>query len=275
MRRRLKRRPPISRHNRRVDRERAALRRRKAARGVKLALLAAACGLAGYHAIRMADARGWMSLFRVREVRVVGAVVANPAVLVAEAGLMGEELHYWSVLDPYVQRVRRDPLIESARFQRRFPSGLVLEVVERRPVALIHLERLTPVDSIGMVLPVNPFHARWDAPVLKVAERTSAREVVRGGRVSDAVVAGAVAWLTEVVRRYPELAGEISSLEIDATGTLTLRLVHAPGEVLLARETPVDKMALVDDVLRDLRQKGITFTHLDLRFPDQIVVRRG
>jgi len=89
------------------------------------------------------------------------------------------------------------------------------------------------------------------------------------------VVAGAVAWLTEVGRRYPELAGEISSLEIDAGGTLTLRLVHAPGEVLLARETPVDKMALVDDVLRDLRQKGITFTHLDLRFPDQIVVRRG
>jgi hypothetical protein len=51
--------------------------------------------------------------------------------------------------------------------------------------------------------------------------------------------------------------------------------VHAPGEVLLARETPVDKMALVDDVLRDLRKKGVSFTRLDLRFPDQIVVRRG
>ena len=272
---RVVRRAPVSRHNRRVDRERVALRRRKAVRAGKLALIAAACGLAGYHAIRMADARGWLGLFRVREVRVVGAQAANPAVLVAEAGLMGEELHYWSVLDAYVQRLRRDPLIESARFQRRFPNGLVLEVVERRPIALIDLDRLTPVDSTGIVLPVNPFHARWDAPVLKVAGRTTTSGIVHGGRVRDEVVNGAVAWLTEVGRRYPELAGEISSLEIDREGTLTLRLVHAPGEVLLARETPVDKMALVDDVLRDLRKKGVTFTRLDLRFPDQIVVRRG
>lgn len=273
--RRVVRRAPVSRHNRRVDRERVALRRRKALRAGKLALVAAACGLAGYHAIRMADARGWLGLFRVREVRVVGAQAANPAVLVAEAGLMGEELHYWSVLDAYVQRVRRDPLIESARFQRRFPNGLVLEVVERRPIALIDLDRLTPVDSTGAVLPVNPFHARWDAPVLKVAGRTTTSGIVHAGRVRDEVVSGAVAWLTEVGRRYPELAGEISSLEIDGEGTMTLRLVHAPGEVLLARETPVDKMALVDDVLRDLRKKGVTFTRLDLRFPDQIVVRRG
>ncbi|HET9332139.1 MAG TPA: FtsQ-type POTRA domain-containing protein [Gemmatimonadota bacterium] len=273
--RRVVRRAPVSRHNRRVDRERVALRRRKAVRAGKLALVAVACGLAGYHAIRMADARGWLGLFRVREVRVVGAQAANPAVLVAEAGLMGDELHYWSVLDAYIQRLRRDPLIESARFHRRFPNGLVLEVVERRPIALIDLDRLTPVDSTGIVLPVNPFHARWDAPVLKVAGRTATSRIVHGGRVRDEVVNDAIGWLTEVGRRYPELAAEISSLEIDREGTLTLRLVHAPGEVLLARETPVDKMALVDDVLRDLRKKGVTFTRLDLRFPDQIVVRRG
>jgi cell division septal protein FtsQ len=258
-----------------VDRELVALRRRKATRAARLALLAAACGFAGYHVIRMADARGWMSLFLVREVRVVGVDVADPGVLVAEAGLMGEELHYWSVLDPYVQRVRRDPLVESARFRRRFPNGLTLEITERRPIALLALDRLTPVDSTGVVLPVNPFHAGWDAPVLKVETRSSGVEVVHGGRVRDEVAVGAVAWLTEIGRRYPELAREISSMEIDSEGMLTLRLVHAAGEVLLARDTPVEKMGWVDEVLQDLRKKGVTFTRLDLRFPDQIVVRRG
>ena len=273
--RKVRRRAPIPRHNRRVDRERRALRRRSALRAGKLALLAGACGLVGYHTVRMADARGWLGLFRVREVRVVGAVVADPAVIVAEAGLMGEELHYWSVLDPYVQRVRRDPLIESVRFRRRFPNGLVLEVVERRPIALLALDRLTPVDATGIVLPVNPFHARWDAPVLRIAGRASAEGIVHGGRVRDSDVTLALAWMEEVGRRYPELADEISSLDVDPAGTLTLRLVHAPGEVLLARDTPIEKMALVDDVLRDLREKGIGFTRLDVRFPDQIVVQRG
>jgi cell division septal protein FtsQ len=274
--RRLRRRTAQrARTNRRVDRELVALRRRKSRRAARLALVAAAFAFAGYHAIRMADVRGWLSPFRVREVRVVGAEVADPSVLVAEAGLIGEELHYWSVLDPYVLRVRRDPLVESARFHRRFPRGLTLEITERRPIALLALDRLTPVDSTGVVLPVNPFHAGWDAPILKVDERTSSSQVVKGGRVRDEIVVDAVAWLTEIGRRYPELALEISSLEIDAEGMLTLRLVHAAGEVLLARDTPVEKMGWVDEVLQDLQKKGVTFTRLDLRFPDQIVVRKG
>jgi cell division septal protein FtsQ len=252
-----------------------AFRRRKALRAVRLAVMAAACGFGAYHALRMADVRGWLSPFRVREVRVVGAQVTDPAVLVAEAGLIGDELHYWSVLDAYVQRVRRDPLVESARFRRRFPRGLTLEITERRPIAFLALERLTPVDSTGLVLPVNPFHAGWDAPVLKVDARSNGAQIVKGGRVRDEVVADAVGWLTEVGRRYPELAHEISSLEIDAEGMLTLRLVHASGEVLLARDTPVEKMGWVDEVLQDLQKKGVTFTRLDLRFPDQIVVRKG
>ncbi|HYO45457.1 MAG TPA: FtsQ-type POTRA domain-containing protein [Gemmatimonadota bacterium] len=275
MRRLRRQRAPHPRSNRRVDRELVALRRGKAVRAVRLTLLAAVCGFGGYHVVRMADARGWLSPFLVREVRVVGAEVADPGVLVAEAGLIGEELHYWSVLDPYVQRVRRDPLVERARFRRRFPNRITLEITERRPIALLSLDRLTPVDSTGMVLPVNPFHAGWDAPVLKVEQRSSGAQVVHGGMVRDTVVAGAIAWITEVGRRYPELAREISSMEIDSKGMLTLRFVHAAGEVLLARDTPVDKMGWVDEVLQDLQKKGVTFTRLDLRFPDQIVVATG
>lgn len=263
---------PLARGNRRVDRERLALRRRQARRALRVALVFAVFGFVGYHAVRMADSRGWLNPFRVREVHVVGAAAANPAVLVAEAGLIGEELHYWSVLDPYVHNVRRDPLIESARFRRRFPNGLTLEVKERRPIALLALERLTPVDGSGMVLPVNPFHAGWDVPVLEIAERTSGAQVIHGGRVSDRLVSGAVEWLDEVGRRYPQLGQEISSMRIDGEGMLTLHLVHTAGDVLLASDTPVDKMGWVDEVIRDLQHKGVEFARLDLRFPDQIVV---
>ena len=61
-------------------------------------------------------------------------------------------------------------------------------------------------------------------------------------------------------------------MRIDGDGTLTLHLVHAAGDVLLARDTPVDKMGWVDEVIGDLQKKGVAFTRLDLRFPDQIVV---
>ena len=131
--------PTIRRGNRRVNRGERAARRRRTFRIAKLVAACAVLGFAGHHLARLADSRGWLDPFRVREVRVEGVSLANPNVLVAEAGLMGEELHYWTPLGDYVRRVKRDPLVRGARFQRRFPNRLTLQVDERVPVALIQL----------------------------------------------------------------------------------------------------------------------------------------
>lgn len=260
-------------HNRRIDRRRRESRRRVVSASVKVASALTALGLAVYHGVRLADAREWLDLFRVREVRVVGIEVANPNVLVAEAGLMGADLRYWSALGEYAERAERDPLVHSARLERRFPNRLILEIVERRPAALLALDRLVPADSAGRILPVDPFHAGWDAPVLK-APWTSA-EIVESGRVRPGAVRATLAWLGEVERKYPALAREISAIELDDREVVTLHLVHTSGRVVLDPSTPIDKLALLDDVLRDLHEKGIPYEVLDLRFEDQIIVRRG
>lgn len=264
---------PSNRRNRRVDREQKVARRRGAWRIVRLGVAAIALGVIGYHAIRLADARGWLTVFQVREVRVIGARVAHPTVLVAEAGLMGEVLHYWSPLAEHATRVKRDPLVAEARFERRFPNRLVLLIEERKPIALLDLERLTPVDAFGRILPASPFHAGWDAPVATVD--WEAADVASRGRVGLEPVGRMLMWLDQVQREYPALYREISAVELDRSGTVTLRLVHAEGELVLDKSTPIEKLALVDDVLRDLRAKGFSYLRLDLRFEDQIVVRRS
>lgn len=261
------------RRNRRIDRTRREARRHRVRITLRVAASVAVLGLAGWHGVRLADSRDWLDLLKVREVRVVGVEVANPNVLVAEAGLMGADLRYWSPLGAYAERAEKDPLVESARLVRRFPNRLTLEVVERRPVALLALGRLMAADSTGRILPVDPFHAGWDAPVL--SGPWSAATVVSQGRVRRGPVLETLAWLGEVERKYPALAREISAIELDRAGTVTLRMVHAEGAVVLDRHTPIDKLALLDDVLRDLHQKNIPFAVLDLRFKDQIVVRKG
>lgn len=263
----------IARRNRRVDRRRRETRRRLAVAAAKTALAIAAAGLVVWHGVRFADVHDWLDPFRVREVRVVGVDVANPTVLVAEAGLMGADLRWWSALGGYAERVERDPLVAEARLRRRFPNRLTLEVVERRPVAFLALDRLAPADSTGRVLPVSAFQPGWDVPVMRVPWPAAAVE--REGRIRLALVRDALSWLGEVGRRYPALAREISAVELDGAGIVTLRLVHAEGDVVLDLATPIEKLALVDDVLRDLHEKGIRFSRLDLRFEDQIVVRRG
>jgi cell division protein FtsQ len=197
----------------------------------------------------------------------------HPTVLVAEAGLMGEVLHYWSPLAEYAALVERDPLVAEARFERRFPNRLVLLIEERKPIALLDLQRLTPVDAAGRILPVSPFHAGWDAPVVTI--EWEAADVASGGLVGLKPARRLLAWMDQVQREYPALYREISAVELDRRGTVTLRLVHAEGELVLDQSTPIEKLALVDDVLRDLREKGLSYLRLDLRFEDQIVVRRS
>jgi cell division protein FtsQ len=233
-------------------------------------MLSVGFGVVGYHGLRLAHSRGWLDPFRVREVRVTGAMLANPNVLVAEAGLMGEELHYWTPLSEYVRGVERDPLVTSARFRRTFPNRLTLEVEEREPVALIQLDRLAPVDSTGRILPVSAFDPRFDAPVLTVAWTRS--EVAQNGVVHHRAVKAVLSRLGEIAIHYPVLSREISAIRMDRDGSIALSLVHAHGEVILDQRTPLAKLALIDDVVRDLRRKGISYERLDLRFDDQIVV---
>ena len=186
----------IGRGNRRIDRDQRAAQRRRTLRIAKLVVACALLGFAGHHGARLADSRGWLDPFRVREVRVEGVALANPNVLVAEAGLMGAELHYWTPLGEYVRRVERDPLVHGARFHRRFPNRLTLEVEERTPVALIQLERLAPVDSTGRILPVSAFHGGFDAPILAVAWPPS--EVAKDGVVRLQPVRAMLARLGEI-----------------------------------------------------------------------------
>lgn len=259
--------------NRRVDRTRRETRRHRLHAVAKAAVAALVAGFVIWQVARLAEARRWLELFRVREVKVVGAEVAHPNVLVAEAGLMGARLHWWSSLEGYSERVKRDPLVAEATLHRRFPNGLTLEVVEREPVVLLDADRLTPIDSLGRVLPVDPFHTDWDAPILTVDGATPA--VARDGRIPPGPLRTTVALLGEISRRYPALSREISAIELDGVGTVTLRLVHADGAIVIDLSTPIEKLALIDDVLRDLRRKGRGFHALDLRFDDQIVVRGG
>ncbi len=261
------------RRNRRVDREGRAERARRVWRAIKLGGVLVGSGVVAFHAVRLADSQGWLDLFRIRTVRVVGASITRPDVLVAEAGLMGADLHLWSPLQPYAERVERDPMIATAGFERDFPNRLVLTVVERAPLVFLELDRLAPVDSTGRVLPVTAFQPSWDVPILRA--EWPAGEIAREGTVRLEPVREMLTWLERVAAQYPALAREISSIDLARDGTIVLHLVHVDGEIVLDGDTPIQKVGLVDDVVGDLRRKGISFVRLDLRFNDQIVVRRG
>lgn len=242
-------------------------RRRRAT----LALVVPLGALAVFLAFRIAFQEG---LFRVREITFHGLVHARPAVLVAEAGLARPR----SMFDDFafvVANLSRDPLIREVRVRRELPARLVVEVRERSPVAYWGADSgVVPIDAEGRVLPLDPARYGWDLPVL-VAPRDPAGGMpgVQAGRLVDGDARALLRLVIGIRDRVPEVSRRISTAELERGDRVVLRLMGEGGEVRLRLETPIEKVALLPDVLRDLKLKRQGFASLDLSFQDQIVVR--
>lgn len=261
--------------NRRVRPELARTRRR---------LVRAALALVGGTAAMFGAAHALSEggLFRVREVRFTGLVHARADVLRAEAGL-ARRRWIFDDLDPVEAALRRDPLVRRASVRRELPGRLVVEVEERQPAAYWSGPELRPIDGEGRVLPLDPARYGWDLPVLMAPGRRDSAPAVHEGRLVDGEVRSLLRLVVGIRDRVPEIARRISVAELREDGRVVLHVMRAagggerarPGEVRLRLETPLAKVALLPDVIRDLELRRAGFESLDLSFADQIVVRPG
>jgi hypothetical protein len=244
------------------------------------AAVAAAAGTAAAFGAAHAVFEG--GLLRVRDVRFTGLVNARADVLRAESGLARRRWIFDDV-DAAEAALRRDPLVRSARIRRELPNRLVVEVEERVPAAYWSGPELRPIDGEGRVLPLDPARYGWDLPVLMAPGRRDAAPAVHEGRLVDGEVRALLRLVVGIRDRVPEIARRVSVAELRDGGRVVLHVMRAagggerarPGEVRLRLETPLEKVALLPDVIRDLELRRAGFESLDLSFADQIVVRPG
>lgn len=269
--RRLPARPwtaPRSRHaaNRRLH---PALVRRRRLRWLLLIGIPLGASLV-FLACRTAFQEG---LFRVREITFRGLVHAQPAVLVAEAGLARPR----SMFDDFAfvaANLARDPLVREVHVHRELPARLVVEIQERAPAAYWAADStLLAVDAEGRVLPLDPARFGWDLPVLMASRPRNGASGIQAGRIVDGDARALLRLVIGIRDRVPEISRRISTAELEPGGRVALHLMGQGGEVRLRLETPMDKVALLPEVLRDLELKQQGFESLDLSFQDQIVVR--
>ncbi len=169
-------------------------------------------------------------------------------------------------------RLRTHRLIEEATV-RTLPGDTVEIVIqERRPVALVATPALNPVDPGGEYLPIDPALHRLDLPILRPMEPQTGTLTVTEHQQIQAM-AGEVHRLGEL---HPDFARSVSEIAWTAQGTLTARLSET--EAVLHFEPPLsvrrlrEGLAALADALS--RAPDRTATVADLRFRDQVVVRR-
>lgn len=211
-----------------------------------------------------------METFRVKSVEVRGLRFLSEDTVVARLEL-GSIASVWGDTDVWRERVEEHPLVRSAEVRRRLPNGLRITVEERRPVALAATPILEPLDGEGHRLPIDPTRHGLDLPII-AADRLPPE----GSSVFGEDVRLLAAEIEHLRRADEELVRRISTLTLHDDGSVSLRLVSPDVSLLVRPGTSLGRLREAEAALTDAisRTPGDIPDVVDLRFADQIVVRR-
>ncbi|GMV08055.1 MAG: hypothetical protein AMXMBFR53_43300 [Gemmatimonadota bacterium] len=221
---------------------------------------------------RVAEAVSTLDTFRVTDVEIVGLESLDRGEILA---LMDVTQHsrVWDDLGRWEDRLATHPLLKEARVRRRIPGTLVVDLVERRAVALAPTPVLEPVDADGIFLPLDPAERRLDLPVLAVGELPPPGARLLSAR--NRVLAAEVARLLEADTAFLQMVSEVGWGE--DRHTLVVRWSEPRVDFLLAPGAPPLRLREGLTVLRDAlgREPSEVPQVIDLRYADQVLVRRN
>lgn len=219
---------------------------------------------------RVAEAVSALETFRVTNVEIMGLESVDRGELLALMDVTGES-NVWEDLGTWEDRLESHPLLKDARVHRRIPGTLVVDVVERRAVALAPTPILEPVDGDGVLLPLDPAERRLDLPVLAVAEAPPPGARLLPTR--DRALAAEVARLVEADTAFLQMVSEVGwGPDLH---TLVVRWSEPRVEFLLSPGAPPQRLreglvVLGDAMARDPQRVPAV---IDLRYADQVLVR--
>lgn len=178
------------------------------------------------------------------------------------APLVGRHL-LWLRLGEVEQRLAVHPWVEGVTVRKELPDRLLVELLERRPAALVRRDgELFYSDRAGVVFaPFDPALGSWDLPLLVGVEEPES-EVPRA---------------LELVERWaasePEWAADLSEIEILDGGDYRVHSARAPFPILMSRATVDRALTRLARVVPEIERRYPRIAELDLRFSRQIVIK--
>lgn len=258
---------------RRGDRRRRRIVRRVLGTGTLLLGLAAALA-AGYTAgsfgsLWVEDRVLGSSFFTLREVRISGNQTLSEEVILQEAELsFGNHLMAMD-LEKVRNRLLGNALIRDAAVLRRLPSGIVIEIEERVPAAVVRSAGDFIVDREGIVMSLSPERQPPSLPCL-------AGLTIEAGRVAEdemeALRAGMEIVGAVVAAGFPSLE-EIDCIRL-GPGTDAVILPSSPGPVVyVGRENVLERLTHWRLVAEDMASRFSGLEYIDLRADGMVVAK--
>jgi cell division protein FtsQ len=209
--------------------------------------------------------------FAITAVEVRGAARVPTERILDVAGV-APGTNLWRVdSDAVVGRLEALPEIRRAELIRELPGRVTILVEERRPFTLVHGNRLHWMDEEGRVLGEE---RQAVVPPVPVITGLTEDEVATMRTEPSPKARAAIALIRTLLRSGSPLAAAISEIDMSRREGPVLWTVDGI-EVRLGTEDWEERLARLEGVLSQVASEEGAVSAIDLRFRDQVVLKRG
>jgi len=210
------------------------------------------------------------SYFRVREVEVEGGRKIPKETLLSLTAMEGMPNLFSVKLKEVVKRLESHPWIEQVRVRKVFPHKIVIQVEERKPMAIIQLEELYYIDTRGEIFTPVGDRDEYNYPyVTGLTRRVFEKDPVEAKRLINKALE-----LLRIVsqEKVPPLA-EISEIHMEKAFGIHCFTKAEGVEVKMGWEDFEEKLKRLPLIWSDLRKRGFSAVSIDCSDVTRMVVK--
>ena len=212
------------------------------------------------------------SYFRVRQVEVEGVQKIPKETLLSLAVLEGMPNLFSVKLDEVAKRFESHPWIEQVRVKKVFPNKILIQIEEKRPMAIIQLEELYYIDTRGEIFSPVGERDDYNYPYLTGLTR---QVLEKDPAEAKRLINKALEFLRVVHQEKILPLGEISEVHMEKAFGIQCFTKADGVEVKLGWEEFGEKLKRLSLIWSDLRKKGCSVVSIDCSDVRRIVVKKA
>ncbi|MCE5250744.1 FtsQ-type POTRA domain-containing protein [bacterium] len=231
------------------------------------AVLCAVFWFAGIPVVRMIAS---YPVFNIRDVKIKGAQYLDSEKLMTTAGIETGTNIFALDLENISQSLKTAFTTENIIVYRRLPNTIVIEVRERKPVALLNMNTLVGVDKDGVPLP----HIGADmVETLPIVTGIKSVTSLSDSTVKSRLLTG-LKMLDRISKDAPAVYARISEVDVSNTADMGISLVDNGLQVIIGDRDWKQKIPNLEKVINEVTWRRNDAKAVDLRFGEKVIVRK-
>jgi len=210
--------------------------------------------------------------FRVKEVKVEGGRKVTKETLLSLTVMEGMPNLFSVKLKDVVKQLESHPWVEQVRVRKVFPNKILIQIEERKPMAIVQLEELYYIDTQGEIFSPVGEKDEYNYPYLTgLTRQVLEKDPVEAKRL----ISKAMELLRIALQEKVPPLEEISEIHMEKTFGIHCFTRSEGVEVKLGWEDFREKLRRLSLIWSDLKKRGCSAVSIDCSDLKRMVVRKA